>query len=124
MHREHKNFGMWNCLPDLTYYLDSIQFGHADVENGDFPSEAGTDVQSSVAPSCTHPPKTGRDKATHKENYQKQGRWRKPQDLWSCWISLRLARSPHLESQMPYTGYRGSTTCQKLRLKRRGNATN
>ena len=34
VHREHKNFGIRNCLPDLTYYLDSIQFGHADIDYG------------------------------------------------------------------------------------------
>src|SRR5882762_4582837 len=35
MHREDKNFGIRNCLYGLTRCLDSIQFGHADVEYGD-----------------------------------------------------------------------------------------
>ena len=34
VHREDKDFGDRNCLPDLTYYLDSIQFGHADIDHG------------------------------------------------------------------------------------------
>src|SRR6266851_9092184 len=34
MHGEHKNFGARNGLADLTYYLDAIQFGHADIHNG------------------------------------------------------------------------------------------
>src|SRR6266403_3158308 len=34
MHGEHKNFGARNSLADLAYYLDSIQFGHADIHNG------------------------------------------------------------------------------------------
>src|SRR5260370_28984221 len=33
MHGEHKNFGARNSLADLTYYFDSIQFGHADIHN-------------------------------------------------------------------------------------------
>jgi len=34
MHREHKDFGSRNRVPDLTHCLDAIEFGHADVDQG------------------------------------------------------------------------------------------
>src|SRR5580692_1472210 len=34
MHREYKNFGVWNRLSDSTYGRDSIQFRHADIDYG------------------------------------------------------------------------------------------
>src|SRR5260370_36762839 len=34
VHGEHKNFGARNSLADLTYYFDSIQFGHAEIQSG------------------------------------------------------------------------------------------
>jgi hypothetical protein len=33
MHREHKDFGFRNCISHLTHCLDSIQFGHPDIND-------------------------------------------------------------------------------------------